>query len=334
MPDPVATPVATPAAPAPRVRIGAEIAGLGIALPETVVSNAPIAERLGIDENWIVTRTGIHERRIIEPGERVYEFAARAGAAALADAGVEATALDLIIVATTTNEDLLPAVAARVGAELGAKGAGAFDLAAACTGFVSAVSVATGLIESGRAGAILVVGADLMSTITDPDDRPTAAVFADGAGAVLVRSSPGEGRIGPVVLGTDGNEAELIYVTGQERLIRMKGHETFRYAVDRMSEATEQALAAAGLGLDDADLFIYHQANARILRAVGERLGLPEQKVVDCIGKLGNTSAATIPLALAEARREGRLEPGSRVLLAAFGAGLSWGATVVEWGSA
>jgi 3-oxoacyl-[acyl-carrier-protein] synthase-3 len=312
---------------------GAEIAGLGIALPERVVTNAPIAARLGIDEDWIVQRTGIRARRIAGPEERLADLAATAGSRALADAGVDAGGVDLVVLATTTAERVMPALAGEVSAALGAEHAGAFDVNAACTGFVAALAIACGQVEAGRASRVLVLGADLMSRITDPADRSTAALFADGAGAVVVQGSE-EARIGPLVLGSDGANADLIQVDAEERLVRMQGHETFRHAVARLCEATERALELAGLEPGDVDLFVYHQANARILRAVGERLGLPPERVVESIENLGNTSAASIPLALDHARRAGELRPGARVLIAAFGAGLSWGATTVTWGSA
>ncbi|MGC1164573.1 MAG: 3-oxoacyl-[acyl-carrier-protein] synthase III C-terminal domain-containing protein, partial [Solirubrobacterales bacterium] len=214
----------------------------------------------------------------------------------------------------------------------GAHGAGAIDVNAACTGFVSALSLACAQIESGRAGTILVVGADLMSRIVDQEDRGTAPLFGDGAGAVVVRGA-GRGRIGPVVLGADGANADLIRAGREEGLLRMQGHETFRHAVERMSEVSLAAAAAARRPLSEIDLFVYHQANARILSAIGARLVLTPERIVDCIGRYGNVSAATIPLALDAARQAGTLRDGSRVLLAAFGAGLTWGATVVEWGS-
>ncbi|HTR76351.1 MAG TPA: beta-ketoacyl-ACP synthase 3 [Solirubrobacterales bacterium] len=328
-PDPIAT--SRPAFPAPPlVRCGAEMAGVGTALPATVVPNATIAERLGIDAEWILKRTGIEERRSAQPGERLFEFAAAAGAEALAEAGVAAAEVDLIVLATTSNEELMPAAAPRVAALLGATEAACYDVSAACTGFLSAVSVACGQIESGRAVNVLVIGADLMMPLTDPDDRATAAVFADGAGAVLMRGTL-EGRVGPIVLRSDGTRADLIKIDRSDLVIRMQGHETFRYAVDLMSSSTVEAVELAGMEMDEVDLFVYHQANSRILRAVGERLGLAPGRVIDSIAKLGNTSAATIPLALAQAKRSGQLRQGARVLLGAFGAGLSWGATVVEW---
>jgi 3-oxoacyl-[acyl-carrier-protein] synthase-3 len=313
--------------------MGAEIAGLGVAVPETVVTNAPIATRLGIDESWIVRRTGISERRVAAADELLYELAAKAGERALAAAGVAAAEVDLVLVATTSNDELMPGASPRVAAAIGATNAGAIDLNAACTGFVSGLALGCGQIESGRAGLVLLIGADMMTRLTDPDDRGTAAVFADGAGAVLLRAAA-EGRIGRVILGADGDSAELIHTPKETSKTIMQGHETFRHAVDRLCEATLASAAAAGLELADVDVFVYHQANARILRSVGERLELPEERVINSIEHYGNTSAATIPLALEDARLAGKLEPGSQVLIAAFGAGFTWGGTVVEWGSA
>ena len=328
VPEPLARPVG---AAAPLVRCGAEMIGVGTALPAKIVPNSELDERLGIDAEWIVKRTGIEERRSAQPGERLFEFAAAAGAEALAEAGLAATEVDLIVLATTSNEELMPAASPRVAAVLGATEAACYDVNSACTGFLSAVSVACGQIESGRAVNVLVIGADLMMPLTDPDDRGTAAVFADGAGAVLMRGTL-ESRVGPIVLRSDGEKADLIKIDRSDLVIRMQGHETFRYAVDLMSESTREAVALAGLQLDDIDIFVYHQANARILRAVGERLGIASDRVINSIAKLGNTSAATIPLALAQAKRTGQLRQGARVLLGAFGAGVSWGATVIEWG--
>ncbi len=319
--------------PLPSPRTGAEIAGLGVALPETVVTNAPIAARLGIDENWIVQRTGISQRRVAAPEQRLFELAAIAGEEALAAAGTNAAELDLVLVATTSNDELMPGASPRVAAAIGAEAAGAIDLNAACTGFVSGLALGCGQIESGRAERVLLVGADLMTRLTDPDDRGTAAVFADGAGAVVLRACA-EGRIGPVVLGADGANADLIFASKEKGTTEMQGHETFRHAVERMCEATVEAAANAETPLEEIDVFVYHQANERILRAVGERLALPAERVINSIAHHGNTSAASVPLALEDARLAGLLEPGAKVLIAAFGAGLTWGSTVVEWGSA
>jgi 3-oxoacyl-[acyl-carrier-protein] synthase III len=331
MPEPLATPNAIPSDTTPRA--GAEIIGLGVAVPEQIVTNAPIAERLGIEESWIVQRTGIRERRVAAQGERLYELAAAAGERALAAAGLAAADLDLVLVATTSNDELMPGASPRVAAAIGAEKAGAIDVNAACTGFVSALALACGQIEARRANQVLVVGADLMTRLTDPDDRATAAVFADGAGAVVMQGCA-EGRIGPIVLGADGTGADLIHTPRKTGMTVMQGHETFRHAVDRMSEATVEAVAVAGLTLAEIDIFAYHQANGRILRSVGQRLNLPSERVVDCIDRFGNTSAASIPLALEQAHLAGDLVAGARVLIGAFGAGLTWGATVVEWGGA
>jgi 3-oxoacyl-[acyl-carrier-protein] synthase III len=314
-------------------RTGTGVAGLGVAVPEMVVTNAAIAERLGIEESWIVQRTGIHERRVARPGERLYELAARAGERALGAAGIAAAELDLVLVATTSNDELMPGASPRVAAAIGAERAGAVDVNAACTGFLSALALGCGQIEAGRARRVLVVGADLMTQLTDPEDRGTAAVFADGAGAVVLQAAA-DGRVGPILLGADGANADLIRTPKDTGKTVMQGHETFRHAVDRMAEATLAAAAAAGLPLEEIDVFAYHQANGRILRAVGERLDLPTERVVNCIDRFGNTSAASIPLALEQARLTGDLVPGAKVLIGAFGAGLTWGATVVEWGGA
>jgi 3-oxoacyl-[acyl-carrier-protein] synthase-3 len=301
-------------------------------VPDRVIENAEIAERIGVDPTWITKRTGVERRRIAWPEERLSAFAAEAGQIALERAGVAATELDLILVATMSADELTPNAAPLVAGELGATAAGAVDVGAACTGFLSALGLATAQIESRRADNVLVIGADLLSRLTDPDDRATAALLADGAGATLVRATGSPGRIGPVVLGAEGAHSALITASHSERAIRMNGHDTFKHAVARMSGATLEALALADQTLDEIDLFVYHQANSRIIRAVGEELGLPPERTADYLAGFGNTSAATLPIALTIAEEEGRLEPGALVLLAAFGAGLAWGATVVEWG--
>jgi len=326
---------ATASAPAPAVdapaRPGAVAAAVATSLPERVVGNDEIAARLGVEDNWIVRRTGILRRRIAEPGERLDAHAARAARRALDRAGVDPLDVDLVLVATTTSDELMPGAAPLVAAAIGATRAGAFDIGSACTGFLSALAVGAAQIEAGRARTVLVIGADLMSRITDPDDRATAAVFADGAGAVVLESC-GTGRIGPIILGADGTGAEHIRVKRSAGVIEMRGHETFREAVAHLTLATVQAAEAACIRLEEIDLFVYHQANGRILSAVGERLGLPADRVIDCIAEYGNTSAATLPLALAFSESEGLLAPGRRVLLGAFGAGFTWGATVITWG--
>jgi 3-oxoacyl-[acyl-carrier-protein] synthase-3 len=303
-----------------------------MAVPDTVVGNAQVAERAGVTDDWIVARTGVRERRHALPGERLSSLAAAAGREALERAAVHPAGIDLVLVATMAADELTPNAAPLVAHELGAEFAGAYDVGAACTGFLSALQLAAAQVESGRAGRVLVIGAEVLSRIVDPGDRGTAALFADGAGAAVVGPAGEEGGgIGPVVLGADGSGAEFIRADQRERLIHMKGHETFREAVRRLAGSTLEVAAMAGLRLDEVDLFVFHQANARILAAVAERLELDRDRVIDCIDRYGNTSSATIPIALAEALETDRLHSGDTVLLAAFGAGFTWGAGVLEW---
>jgi 3-oxoacyl-[acyl-carrier-protein] synthase-3 len=311
----------------------AAVAAVAACTPALVVPNGEIAARLGVSEEWIVARTGVRERRIAREGQRLSDLAAEAGRRALERADADPAGLDLLIVATVAGDELLPNTAPLVAQRLGAHGAGAFDVGAACTGFLSGLAIAGAQVESGQAERVLVVGADILSRLTDTADRATAALFADGAGAALVTPATGAGQIGPVVLRSDGSPvaAAAIRAGHTERLIRMQGHDTFREAVRRLSEATLEATDRAGIALGEVDLFVYHQANARILAAVSERLGVDGDRVVDCIDRYGNTSSATIPIALAEAEAAGALWPGARVLLAAFGAGFTWGAGVIEW---
>jgi 3-oxoacyl-[acyl-carrier-protein] synthase III len=328
----VATAVATKPAAWRAVRtVG--VAGLGMALPPYVVDNAEISADLGIDDAWIVRRMGIHSRRRAAPETTLVDLAAEAGRAALDDSGLAAEDLDLVLVATLSHELATPNAAPIVAHALGASRAGTFDVGCACTGWVAAVASASAWIEAGRAETALVIGAELMSRHTNPADKRTAPLFGDAAGAAVI-SAGAPGRMGPVILGADGSCAEMITTDTTSGFILMDGHETFKQAVSRLAQASRDACAAAGVGLDEIDVFIFHQANARITVALGERLELDPAKVVDCIGHLGNTSAASIPVALAHARDDGRLAPGGRVLLAAVGAGFTWGAVVVEWGQA
>jgi 3-oxoacyl-[acyl-carrier-protein] synthase III len=334
MPELANRPIPAPAAERDGALRGAGIASVAMCVPERTVPNAEIAERLGVDANWIAKRTGIRERRIAWPEERLSAYAAEAGDIALERAGLSPSALDLVLVATMSPDELTPNAAPLVAEELGASRAGAVDVGAACTGFLSALALATAQIESRRAENVLVIGADLLSRVTDPTDRSTAGLLADGAGAALIRAVDSPGRIGPVALGADGAHSALITASHSERVIRMNGHDTFKHAVARMSSATLEALALADRTLDEMDLFVYHQANSRIIRAVGLELGLLPERTADYLADYGNTSAATLPMALTLAEEEGRLRDGALVLLAAFGAGLAWGATVVEWGGA
>jgi 3-oxoacyl-[acyl-carrier-protein] synthase III len=312
---------------------GSAIAAVAMAAPAWRVSNAELAEQLGVDEAWIAKRTGTRERPWAKPGERLSEFAARAGTEALARAGVAATDLDLVLVATSSADEITPNAAPLVAGLVGAERAGAFDVGSACTGWLAALAMACGQIESRRAKHALVVGADFLSKFLDLSDRDTAPLFADGAGAVVVsRTERAQGRIGPVVLHADHGGANLIRLERGGR-IAMDGRETFRAAVSRLADVTIEALDACGRALEEIDLFVYHQANSRIIRAVGQRLDLPAERVVDYVDRFANSSTATVPIALSTAEAEGRLKPGDRVLLAAFGGGFTWGATVVEWGT-
>ncbi|MGZ4230189.1 MAG: 3-oxoacyl-ACP synthase III family protein [Solirubrobacteraceae bacterium] len=308
----------------------ASITGLGHYLPEEVVPNDPIADRIGVDDAWIVRRTGIRSRRRAAPDERLIDLAANAGAQALKDAQTDPDEIDLVLVASLSQDQLTPNAAPLVAHALGADRAGALDLGAACSGWLSGLSLAAAQVEIGRADRVLLIGAEILTRLTDYEDRKTAALWGDGAGAVVI-GADGDGAIGPVVLSADGGLADVITATHEERLLRVEGHETFQTAVKRLAEATLEALERADLTLDDIDMFVYHQANARILRAVGERLELDDDKVADYIAEVGNTSAASIPLTLGLLREDGRLHAGQRVLVAAIGAGFTWGAGTITW---
>lgn len=312
--------------------VRAALCAVGMAVPENRVANADIAPRMGVDVDWISKRTGTSSRPWAVAGERLSDLAAHAGRQALARAGLEPAALDLVLVATSTADEITPNAAPVVAGSIGADRAGAFDVGSACTGWLAGLAMAAGQIESGRAEHALVIGADFLSRFLDYSDRDTAALFADGAGAAVVSAIPTSGAaIGPVVLHSDPSGAGLIRLERGGR-ISMRGQETFRAAVSCLAEVTREALGQVGVGLDEIDLFVYHQANARITKAVGERLDLPTDRVVDCIGMFGNSSAATLPLALVAAELDGRLKPGARVLISAFGAGFVWGGGVIEWG--
>jgi 3-oxoacyl-[acyl-carrier-protein] synthase-3 len=308
----------------------ARVVGLGHRLPDRVVPNGPIAERIGVDAEWIVRRTGIRERRYAAPDERTADLALAAARRALSDAGLKPTDIDLVLVATMTPDELTPNTAPLVADALGLR-AGAYDVGAACTGWLSALSIGAAQIETGRSDAVLVIGAEVLSRVTNFDDKRTASLFGDGAGAVVL-SAEGEGAIGPILLASDGSMGETILATHAERQLIMDGHTTFNMAVKVLAESTQQACERAGVRLDDIDLFVYHQANGRIIKAVTERLELPEERVADYVAETGNTSAASIPLTLSLLREDGRLRPGQRLLLSAVGAGFTWGAGVVDWG--
>jgi 3-oxoacyl-[acyl-carrier-protein] synthase-3 len=339
VPDQLVTPVAPRSRPItggrrPRQRTAA-IHSIATELPEGRLTTAELAPQLGVSEEWILSRTGIRERRRAEPGERLADYATRAGRKALELAGLDAAELDLVIVATMTQDELTPNTGPLVAHALGAARAGAFDVGAACTAFLTGLALGAAQIESGRAERVLLVGADFITRITDYENRRIAPLFADAAGAAVLglgAAGAAAGAIGPIVLGADGSHGRTIVAEHADRKLQMDGPEVFRNAVKRMSTVTVDAVTRAGLTLDEIDLFVFHQANARITKAIGERLELEPERVVDCIEMLGNASAATRPVALAAAARDGRLRPGAKVLLSAFGAGFTWGGGVIEWG--
>jgi 3-oxoacyl-[acyl-carrier-protein] synthase-3 len=311
----------------------ASILGLGHALPERVVPNAEIGARIGIEDAWIVKRTGVRTRRHLAPDERVTDLAIDSARLALADAELPAERLDRVIVATMSPDEVTPNTAPLVAHALGADGAGAYDVDAACTGWVAAIDAAASQVETRRADHILVIGAEALSRLIDFDDPTTAFLFADGAGAVVL-GPDGEGVVGPMLLRADGGIGNYIVADRDGGKLRMDGHGTFQVAVARLVELTRDVLAAGGLGYEDVDHFVYHQANSRIIRAVGERLGLPPEKVPDYVEQTANTSAASIPLALSLARADGRLRRGDRIFVAGIGAGFTWGGGIIEWGIA
>jgi 3-oxoacyl-[acyl-carrier-protein] synthase-3 len=323
-------PHAVPAIP-PSLTAQAGIVGVGCALPQRRVANSEITPLIGVSDDWIVKRTGIHARRYADSSAPLAQLASAAGRAALEDGEVDPASVDLVLVATCSQDSVMPNAAPLVAHELGTNGAAAFDVGSACTGFISALAAARGMLLSGAARVALVIGAEIMSRHVDPHDRNTAALFGDGAGAIVCVAGAA-GSIGPVVLGSDGSHADLIVADRETQLLAMEGHETFKQAVRRLGEATLAACERSGVQLADVDLFVYHQANSRILASLAERLDLPPARVLDRIAEHGNTSAASVPLALADARAEGLLQRGSRVLLAAAGSGFTWGGCIVEWG--
>jgi 3-oxoacyl-[acyl-carrier-protein] synthase-3 len=306
----------------------AGIAGVGMALPARRVPSTDVEAHLGLEAGWIERRTGIVARRHADPGETVATLSAEAAERALAAAGVDGADVDLVLVATATNEVQLPNVAPLVARAIGTTG-GAMDLGAACAGFVSGLALATSMIETGRADTVLLVGAEVLSRWLDHDDRRTAPIFGDGAGAAVLTA--GAGSVGPVALRCAPEHAELLIAGPDFGPIVMEGHETFVAAVTLLTEVTGRALSAAGLGVDDVDLFVYHQANARILRVIAKNLGIDDDRLVDALSEFGNTSAASVPIGLAVAHAAGRLGPGQRVLLGGVGAGFNAAATVVTF---
>jgi 3-oxoacyl-[acyl-carrier-protein] synthase-3 len=308
----------------------AAMTGLGVALPPRVVTNADIAEHAEVDDAWIVRRTGIRERRYAAEGDRLVDLASAAAVQALRDAEVDAASIDLVIVATATADDVLPNAAPGVAHAIGATGAGAFDLGAACAGFVTACAQAAGWIESGRGRRVLVIGAEILSRRLDRCDSKTAPLFGDGAGAVVIERSDHPG-IGPSLLRSDGARADALVIDGVGGILRMDGQATFRAAVAALCEVSTDVCRDAGISLQDIGLFVFHQANARILTSVADQLGVGRERVIEAIATVGNTSAASVPLALSAARDAGRLLAGRRMLLAGVGAGFTYSALLCSW---
>jgi 3-oxoacyl-[acyl-carrier-protein] synthase-3 len=308
------------------------------------MTNTELERMVATSDDWIRERTGIRERHIAASGEACSDLAVQAGRRALAAAGLAAADLDLILVATCTGDYPLPATACLVQHQLGATKAAACDLSAACCGFVYALSVADAYVRTGMRH-VLVIGSEVMSAITDWSDRNTCILFGDGAGAAVVSASDGERGILSTHLRSDGSLCELITVPAggsrtplseqvvaeRTHFIKMKGNETFKVAVRTLEEIARETLAANQLQVEDLDLYVPHQANMRILKAVMERLGLPLEKVMLNLEQYGNTSAASIPIALDEAVRAGRVRDGSLVMLGAFGAGLTWASALIRW---
>lgn len=322
------------------------ILGIGSYVPETIVTNFDLEQKMETSDEWIVERTGIRERRIVTKGETTSDLATKAAERALADAGISAAEIDLIIVGTVTPDMMFPSVACLVQQNLKAVNAAAFDLTAVCSGFIYGLVTGSSFIKSGTYKKVLVIGAETLSTIVDWSDRNTAILFGDGAGAVVLgETSPGYGILG-VDLGAEGAGGDLLKVpAGGSRMpttletitqgfhfIHMDGNEVFKFAIKVMGETVKKALADANLSAKDITCLVPHQANMRIIQSAAKRLGLPLDKVVINVDKYGNTSAASIPIALDEGVKSGRIKQGDIIALAGFGGGLTWGAGIIKWG--
>ncbi|MFI1359888.1 beta-ketoacyl-ACP synthase III [Streptomyces sp. NPDC020898] len=323
----------------------AVVAGLGGWVPRTVVTNDELAALLDTDDEWIRTRTGIRQRHVITPGEATGDLAVEAGRRALESAGL--VGVGALVLATSTPDRLSPATAPEVASRLGLGTVPAFDVAAVCAGFVYALAAGAGLIATGVAESVLVIGADTFSTILDPADRTTRAIFGDGAGAVVLRAGSLDqpGALLGLSLGSDGSRSDLVEIpaggsrqrsTGlpvksEDTFLTMRGRAVFAEAVHRMSTSARETAARAGWPLEEIDRFVLHQANARIITATAHRLALPAERFLSNIDRVGNTVAASIPLALSDGVLSGELRPGHRVVLAGFGGGLAWGSVALVW---
>ncbi|MGE5147408.1 MAG: beta-ketoacyl-ACP synthase III [Candidatus Eiseniibacteriota bacterium] len=318
------------------------VVGCGAYLPSKVVTNEELSRQVETSDAWIRERTGIRQRHIAAKDEKTSDLALNAARAALANAGMRVADIDLIVLATTTPDSTFPATAARVQAGLGMNHGAAFDVQAVCAGFVYALGIADNFLKLGQARAALVIGAETFSRLLDWNDRSTSVLFGDGAGAVVLRAeNTGDGPQARGILSThlhsDGRFYDLLYVdggpstTGTTGHVRMSGPEVFRHAVVKLAEVVDEALGANGLTAADIDWLVPHQANKRIIDGTAKKLGLPESKIILTVGEHANTSAASIPLALATGVADGRIKPGHLVLIEAIGGGLSWGSGIIRW---
>lgn len=312
------------------------ILGAGAYLPERVVTNDDLAKTMETTDEWIVQRTGIRQRHVAAEGELTSHLAVKASERALAASGVKADEIDLIVLATTTPDETFPATATRVQAMLGITRGAAFDVQAVCAGFIYALAVADNFIKVGQVETALVIGSETFTRILDWKDRGTAVLFGDGAGAVVLRAAYGDRGILTTHLHSDGRTHDALYVdggpssTGQVGHVRMQGKEVFRHAVSKLARVIQEALDANGMAAGDIDWLVPHQANRRIIDGMADKYGLPKEKVVVTVDRHANTSAASVPLALAEALGDGRIKPGQIVVLEAIGGGLAWGAALVR----
>jgi 3-oxoacyl-[acyl-carrier-protein] synthase III len=322
--------------------IRSRVIGCGAYLPAKIVTNAQLADRLRTSDEWIAQRTGIRQRHIAAEGELTSDLATAAVQAALKHAGVSAEEIDLLVLATTTPDHTFPATATQVQANIGMARGAAFDIQAVCSGFVYGLATADNFIKAGQAKTALVIGAETFSRILDWNDRGTSVLFGDGAGAVVLQAAEGQGTVADrgiltTHLFSDGRYYKLLYVDGGPSATRttgyvqMEGREVFRHAVVKMGEAVDAAIGAMGIAGRDVDWLVPHQANLRIIDSMGQRLHLPAEKVVVTVDKHANTSAASIPLALAHAVADGRIQPGHLVLLEAMGGGFTWGSALIRW---
>jgi len=318
--------------------LNVSITGLGVHVPERVVTNDELSQHVDTSDEWILERTGIRERHMASKDEALSDVALPAAHAALQQAGVEGKDIDLLLVATVTPDMMFPSTAAILADRLGSSQAAAYDLLAGCTGFVYALAQAYGMVVAGLSKRTLVVGGDLLSRILDWEDRSTLVLFGDGAGAVVVEPTPEKGFLG-FELGADGGGGEHLWLPGSgsrlfddpDRYVKMNGREVFKFATRVLVQSAEDVLGQSGVAKEDVDVYVPHQANVRIIDHATKKLGFPSEKVVVNVQRYGNTSSGSIPLALADAVADGRLQAGSTVLMTAMGAGLTWGSALMRW---